>query len=58
MGKPTNKKEMLVAIFREFHATGILDADNLRRALAELDQSSESEIDTMCEIVIFTRDNQ
>ena len=52
-----NKRECLAEVFREFGNKGILDADNLRRALDELDHLPESEIDRMYEIFVFTVDN-
>lgn len=55
-GKMT-KKEIIASIFREFNAKGMMDSDNLHRALDELDHSSNEKINTLWEIVTFTRDN-
>ncbi len=51
------KREMLANVFREFGDKGILDADEVDRAIAELNESSIADVDAMYEILVFTIDN-
>lgn len=48
------KKEILEQVFQEFRNEQILDAFGLKRAITELNESSESEVDILYKIFVFT----